>query len=202
MAKTLFALGGVDVTPPRIDEAAIVIIDAQRDYVDGLLPLAGVQEALSKIAKLLEIARKAGAPVVHVQHRGNAGGGLFDPQGRGFTFADEASPVDGEAIVEKTMPNGFTRTTLGEELEKIGRKNLIIAGFMTHNCVSATARAALDLGYRTTVLADASGTRDLPDALGTGVIAAADIHRIELAGLADRTAIVCSLADLEAGSHA
>jgi nicotinamidase-related amidase len=67
---------------------------------------------------------------------------------------------------------------------------------MTHMCVSATARAALDLGYQSTVLSDATATRDLPDPAGNGVVAAADLHRAELAALSDRFSIVCRSADL------
>ena len=37
---------------------------------------------------------------------------------------------------------------------------------MTNMCVSSTARAALDLGYKATVAADAAATRDLPDPMG------------------------------------
>ena len=70
-----------------------------------------------------------------------------------------------------------------------GRRELIVAGFATHMCVSATTRAALDHGYRTTVVAAACATRDLPDPLG-GVIAAETVHRAELAALADRFAVV------------
>jgi len=69
----------------------------------------------------------------------------------------------------------------------------VLAGFMTHMCVSSTARAALDLGYQTTVVADACATRDLPRP-GGGTIAAADLHAAELAALADRFAIVCDAA--------
>jgi nicotinamidase-related amidase len=59
-------------------------------------------------------------------------------------------------------------------------------------CVSATVRAALDLGYRTTVVADATATRDLPDLAG-GVIDAAVVKRVALAELADRFAKVVSM---------
>jgi hypothetical protein len=55
-------------------------------------------------------------------------------------------------------------------------------------------RAALDLGYRTTVVADATATRDLPDPLmcpeSYGVQKAETVHRATLAALADRFAIV------------
>jgi nicotinamidase-related amidase len=61
-------------------------------------------------------------------------------------------------------------------------------------CVSATARAALDLGYRTTVIADACATRDLPDGSG-GIIDATTVHRVALAELADRFATVVPTLD-------
>jgi nicotinamidase-related amidase len=66
---------------------------------------------------------------------------------------------------------------------------------MTHMCVSSTARAALDLGYPVTVAADASATRDLP-APGGGVVSAGDLHRAELAALADRFACVTDSASI------
>lgn len=189
-AKTLLELAGANLTPPSLDEATIIVIDAQREYVDGKLPLPGGKAALANIAKLLDAARKAGAPIIHVRHKGKAGG-LFDPEATAFQIADEAASADGETIVDKGLPNAFAGTDLQGQIDKAGRKRLVLAGFMTHMCVSSTARAALDLGYQTTVLADASATRDLPRAGGSGVISAAELHEAELSALADRFAIVC-----------
>ncbi|TWG89620.1 nicotinamidase-related amidase [Mesorhizobium sp. J18] len=193
MAKTLLQLAGADLTPPKLAETVVVVIDAQREYVDGMLPLPGVEPALDNIALLLEAARRQSAPVVHVQHRGKPGG-LFDPEKTAFRFADQATPEDGETIVEKGLPNSFAGTKLKEILDSLGRKKLVLAGFMTHMCVSSTARAALDLGFQTVVVSDASATRDLPS--GDGVVAAADLHRAELAALSDRFSIICRTADL------
>lgn len=192
MSTTLLQMAGADLTPPKLSEAALVVIDAQREYVDGALPLPGVAPALERIAALLAAARKAGAPVVHVQHRGRPGG-LFDPEKPAFEIAAQAAPRDGEEVVGKGLPNGFAGTRLKDVLDATGRKRLVLAGFMTHMCVSSTARAALDLGYQTTVVADACATRDLPRP-GGGTIAAADLHAAELAALADRFAIVCDAA--------
>jgi nicotinamidase-related amidase len=189
-AKTLLQLAGANLTPPALSEATVIVIDAQREYVDGRLPLPGGRPALANIARLLEAARAAGAPIVHVRHKGKPGG-LFDPEQVNFQLADEAAAADGEAIVDKGLPNAFAGTDLAGRLEKAGRKRLVIAGFMTHMCVSSTARAALDLGYQATVLGDACATRDLPRSDGNGVHAAADLHEAELAALADRFAIVC-----------
>ena len=91
------------------------------------------------------------------------------------------------------MPNAFAGTGLDEQLKEFGRRELIIAGFMTHMCVSSSARAASELGYRTTVVADAAATRDLPDSRG-GVIGAEDLHRAELAALSDRFAVIVATA--------
>lgn len=195
MAKTLLQLAGADLAPPRISEATVVVIDAQREYVDGRLPLPGVAPALERIAGVLAAARAAGRPVVHVQHKGRAGG-LFDPATPSFAFAEAAEPQAGEVVVEKGLPNAFAGTALRQALEEAGAERLVLCGFMTHMCVSATARAALDLGYRSTVLSDACATRDLPDPTGEGVIAADALHRAELAALADRFATVCRTDDL------
>ena len=186
--KTLLEMSGADMRPPPLSQAVLVIIDAQNEYLDGKLALPGAKPAVDALARLLANAREAGAPVVHVQHKGRPGG-LFDIEARGGAIIDAVKPAAGEAIVMKPLPNAFAQTDLDATLKKLGRTQLVIAGFMTHMCVSSTARAALDLGYKATVAADASATRDLPDPMD-GVIAADALHRAALAELADRFAIV------------
>jgi nicotinamidase-related amidase len=189
--KTLLEMAGADMRPPALAQSALVIIDAQNEYLDGKLVLPAMKPALDALARLLAKARDAGAPVVHVQHKGRAGG-LFDIEARGGAIIDAVKPAGGEAIVHKPLPNAFAQTDLDATLKKLGRTSLVIAGFMTHMCVSSTARAALDLGYKATVAADAAATRDLPDPMG-GVIAADALHRAALAELADRFAIVTTV---------
>src|SRR5690606_15433985 len=168
--------------------SVLVIVDAQREYVDGALPLPGVAPALAVIARLIARAREADTPIVHVVHRGRSGG-LFDPDGNGGRVADEAAALAGETIVGKSLPNAFAGTELDSVLKATGRQSIVLAGFMTHMCISSTARAATDLGLRVTLAADGSATRDLPDPLG-GVIKADDLHRAALAALSDRFATI------------
>ena len=133
--------------------------------------------------------------MIHIVQRG-AAGGLFDLDGPGGAIIDRLVPRAGESVVIKTRPNGFSDTTLLAELADTGGE-MIVAGFMTHNCVSSTARAALDFGILPTVVADATATRDLP--ISGGIVAAADLQRAELAALADRHAVVVDVAELTAG---
>jgi nicotinamidase-related amidase len=187
-AKTLLEMAGAPNTPPPLGETALVMIDCQREYVDGKVPLVGVDRALAECADLLTRARRAGAPVIHIQHKGRAGG-LFDPDTAAFRIADPAAPEAGERCLTKGLPNAFAGTELDDVLRDTARKSVIFAGFMTHMCVSSTVRAAVDLGYVAVVVGAACATRDLPDGAG-GVVAAAELHRAELAALADRFAIV------------
>ncbi len=191
--KTLLDMAGVPNRPHRLAEAAVVMIDAQMEYVNGRLPLTGIEPALEVGAELLAAARAAGRPVVHVQHRGK-GDGLFGPDSAYFAIAPQVAPREGESVVGKVVPNALADGALAARLEELGAANIIVAGFMTHLCVSTTARAALDLGYGCTVLAPACATRDLPDGQG-GVVTAAALHRAELAALADRFATVVGGAD-------
>jgi nicotinamidase-related amidase len=172
-----------------LNAAALVLIDHQREYLSGPLHLTGIAEAVAEMAELLALARDAGMPVFHVVHHGRKGGALFDPDGPRVEIIAEVAPRDGEAVIIKSLPNAFAATGLHAMVQAAGRRELVLAGFATHMCISATARAALDLGYRTTLVAAAMATRDLPDPLG-GVIAATVVHRAELAALADRFAIV------------
>jgi nicotinamidase-related amidase len=186
--KTLLEMAGASPAPVPLAEAAVLVIDAQREYLDGKLALPGIRPALAEVRRLVALARGRGRPVIHVRHVGRPGG-LFDPTGPGGAIVDDAAPVPGEAVVEKKLPNAFAGTDLDARLRGLGVNKLIVVGFMTHMCVSSTVRAALDFGYSCTVVAGGCATRDLPDGAG-GAVPAAVLHRAELAALADRFATV------------
>ena len=139
--QTLLQMAGVTPGPPPAADSALVLIDCQREYADGALALPGVAAALAEAARLLEFARDGGIPVVHIRHKGRPGG-LFGEGGESFEICPDVAPAVGEILIDKTLPNGFAGTTLDDHLKEIGRKHLIVAGFMTHMCVSSTARAA------------------------------------------------------------
>jgi nicotinamidase-related amidase len=188
--KTLAGIAGLPRIPAHPSGAVLLLIDAQREYTTGKLPLAGIGPAVEEGARLLAFARARHMPVFHAIHHARPGAALFDPQRDGSAFIDALAPHDGEAVVVKSLPNAFTATPLGGLIRATGRSEIVIAGFATHMCVSATARSALDHGFRTTVVAAATATRDLPHAYGAGVTPAAVIQEGTLAALADRFSVV------------
>jgi nicotinamidase-related amidase len=201
--KTLLQIAGAPTQPSPLPRSTLVLVDAQLEYVSGKLPLAGIQEAIAEAQRLLTLARTNGVPVVHIVQHSEPGRPLFDPSTRFAEIMPELTPIAGEPVIPKRLPNAFAGTTLHAKLREIGeatgRTEMILAGFMTHMCISATARAALDLGIRTTVVAAATATRDIPDPLG-GMVPAATVHRAALAELADRFAMVLADAAALTGS--
>lgn len=189
MPKTLLEMSGADLAPSAISSSVLILIDCQNEYVTGALPLVGVDAAMESARAILGRFRDQDAPVIHIQHHGNPGGAFDLDQDRG-QIDDRVTPLDGEDLILKALPNSFAGTPLKARLNEIGRRDLIIVGFQTHMCVSATTRAALDMGCKSTLIADAIATRDLPGAAGGPDIPAADIHNATLAALADRFAIV------------
>lgn len=198
LPKTLLQIAGAPLDASPLDSSVLVIVDAQLEYTVGKLPLTGIEAAIAEAARLLARARARHVPVIHVVQHSSPGRPLFDPATRFAEIDSRLAPREGEKIVVKALPNAFAGTSLSADLKAIaretGRSELILAGFMTHMCISATARAALDLGIRTTVVAAATASRDLTDPLG-GIIPAQTVHRTALAELADRFAIVAADTD-------
>lgn len=186
--NTLRALSGLPLTPAGLDESVLVMIDCQNTYTHGVMELEGVQAALDEAATLLDRARSAGIPVIHVQHDDGAGS-LYDIHGESGAIVDRVAPREDEPIVVKNYPNAFVQTELEERLASLGVQNLVLAGFMTHMCVNSTARGAFNLGYAPTVVAAATATRALPG-LEQEPVPASAIQAASLAAIADLFAVV------------
>jgi len=185
---TLLQLAGADLSLPKLGAASLVLIDLQNEYLTGPLALPYADAAIANAARLLARARNEGAMIFHVAHRGRSGG-LFDRAAARGGIVSALAPLPDEPTIEKELPNAFAGTDLKAHLDAAGHKNIVLAGFMTHMCISSTARAALDLGFRTTIDAAACATRDLPDGRG-GIIPAATVHDVALIELSDRFALI------------
>ena len=189
---TLRDLAGGPAAPASLSESTLIIVDAQNTYREGVMALDGVEAALERCAELLERARSAGAPVVHIQHDSGAGT-PFDIRTPIGAIAAPVAPREGEAVIVKNFPNAFVGTDLDARLKALGRDRLVVAGFMTHMCINSTTRGAFNLGYQVTVPGDATATRALPTADG-GTLAASALQAASLAALGDLFAVVVAKA--------
>lgn len=171
---------------------ALVLIDIQNDYFPGgAMALVGMDEAAQRAAAALTHARKQGWPVVHVQHlAARPGATFFIPGTFGAETHATVSALEGETVVVKHFPNAFRDSSLGATLVKAHAKKLVIVGAMSHMCIDATTRAAFDMGYECTVLADACATRDLE--FNGETVPAAQVHASFMSALSSPYARVTS----------
>jgi nicotinamidase-related amidase len=192
-SRTLRDIAGLGNTPAKIANSALILIDCQNTYREGVMQLDGVEPALVECQTLLRRYRDAGRPVIHIQHDAGAGS-PYDVHDRIGAIADVVAPNPGEPVVVKTYPSSFEKTNLDDLLKSYGVEELAIAGFMTHVCVNSTARAAFNHGYRATVVGNATATRSLPNPSG-GVVSAKELHEASLAALNDFFSVVVPSAD-------
>ena len=185
---TLRVLADLPQQPVSLSDSTLILIDCQNTYTRGVMELEGVQEALDEAAVLLDRARSAGIPVIHVQHD-DGPGSLYDIEGESGAIVSRVGPHNGEPVVVKNYPNSFVQTDLDDVLKTANATNLVLAGFMTHMCVNSTARGAFNLGYAPTVVASATATRALPG-LGDAVVSAEALQTASLAAMADLFAVV------------
>jgi nicotinamidase-related amidase len=161
----------------------LVIVDIQNDYFPGgRMELVGAEAAAGRARELLSAFRDTGEPVFHVQHLFETDDApFFAPGSDGAAIHPDVRPDEGEPLIVKHHPNAFLDTTLADQLHEAGVDDVVICGMMTSMCVDASARAAADLGFRTSIAADACAAPDL--ASGDEVIPGATVHRAFLAAL-------------------
>lgn len=172
MARSNTALLLIDVqhlaTPDHLAKRAVEA-GLEAEAVDQALAdySARFYAAVDNCARLLSAAREAQIACVHVKIEALSGdardtgpahrrlGWCYPPGSQETQFLDQVSPADGEIVITKTVSGAFTATNLDTVLRHMGIQWLVIAGFETDECIEASGRAALDLGYITLFAKDA-----------------------------------------------
>lgn len=86
--------------------------------------------------------------------------GMFCPKSsRDAQVIDEIAPQGDEIVLTKTSSSVFISTNLHYVLGNLGKKQLIVAGALTDQCVDSAIRDACDLGYLVTAVTDACATQ-------------------------------------------
>ena len=201
--STLLELAGGEFAPLDWSNCVLVLIDYQNEYVNGAMPLgqAGAK-ATENGRRLLNKARQQDIPIFHISHHGADNGNVFDPLSDKVETVSELQPQKNEATIAKKHPNAFYETNLQSLIKDTGKSQIIFAGFMSHMCVSSTARAAFDLGFDNIVCHDACATRDLPSAKSSAkqeTLSAEVVHEAAMAALQDRFAALVTTDELVNG---
>jgi nicotinamidase-related amidase len=156
---------------------ALLIVDVQNEYLDGNLRIEypDPKRSLRNIERAMLAAREAAIPVIVVQNTGPVGSPIFAPGSAGWALHPSVGRQPRDHYVEKRLPSAFAGTDLAQWLERHLVDTLCLSGYMTHNCIAATAFQALHAGLAVEVLSDATGS--VPYANGAGRASARDIHQ-------------------------
>ncbi|MBM4416393.1 MAG: cysteine hydrolase [Chloroflexi bacterium] len=164
------------------DHTAVVIMDFQ----NGIVLPYGRDPAgtLRRAALVLDAARRAGIPVLYVQHRG----GQFEADTPEAAIHPDVAPREGDHVVVKTKVGSFSTTGLDVTLRELGCDTLVLMGVTTSGCVLSTVRWAVDINYRLVVVADACDDRD------------EEVHRVLTEKLFPRQATVVTASEFVAAA--
>lgn len=162
---------------------ALLLIDIQNDYFPGgKMELVSMEEAAKKAGELLKAFRTAGKPVFFIKHMSTRSDAtFFVPGTQGTDIHSSVSPLPDETVIEKHFPNSFLQTDLLSVLKESEVTDLIICGAMSHMCIDTTVRAAKELGFKCTLIADACATRNLK--FGEEILPAQTVHASFMAAL-------------------
>src|SRR3954471_9061254 len=132
---------------------ALLVIDVQNGVVSGTHERDAV---VANVARLVDTAREAGAPVIWVQHSDEGMARGSDD----WRIVPELAPADGEPLVDKGYADSFEETTLEPVLAGLGVGRLVVAGAQTDECIRSTLHGAIVRGYDATLVSDAHTTED------------------------------------------
>ncbi|MBZ9785234.1 cysteine hydrolase [Pseudomonas sp. REP124] len=173
--------------------AALIIIDQQKGILHPRLGPRNNPQAEDRMLELLNHWRRSARPIIHVQHLSCSEDSVFWPQQSGVEFQERFTPLAGEQLIQKQVPDAFCATGLETYLREAGIGQLIIVGVATHNSVESTARTAGNLGFETWVAEDACFTFDKADFFGNAR-SAQEVHGMSLGNLHGEYATVVSTA--------
>ncbi|MEW1697211.1 isochorismatase family protein [Streptomyces sp. NPDC091278] len=186
--------------PSPVD--ALLVVDVQSAFVTGPGAVPDAALLVDRTAELLARARKEGAFVVHLQNDGPPGA-EDEPHTPGWELHHPVEPGPTEVVVRKPFDDGFRETPLGAVLSVAGVRSVAVCGVMSEMCVQATARTALERGYRVVVPFDAHATQDVPAVPGVcEAVPAAVASRVAAYALGSDAEVTVAAADVTFGPPA
>ena len=155
---------------------ALLVIDVQKEYFTGKVPVVDSSGSLKNILLAIDRANESNIPVIVIQHSALAKDAKTFRKGTPeWEFHLEIAKRHYNVLIEKNLPGSFTNTPLEKWLRDNSIDTVTICGYMTHMCCDTTARQALHLGFNVEFLSDATGTIDISNDAGN--ISAEELHR-------------------------
>ncbi len=145
-----------------MNKSALLVVDVQHGLLDREPRPLEADEVVARINSLAAAARKAGCPVVFIQHE--RPGSPLEHGSDFWQLAHGLVVVPTDHRLRKTTPDSFMGTPLEALLREHGVDSVVVTGYACEFCVDTTTRRAAGLGFAVTLAADAHTTHDKPHA--------------------------------------
>lgn len=156
------------MTVPR---RALILIDIQQEYFTGPLEIQYPThtDSLTNITKAIDAAKAASIPVVVVQHSAGDDAPVFNPTTSGFALHPEvAARVEpGSMSIVKQYGSVFASTDFLDWLHENSIDTITLVGYMTNNCILASAAESEAHSIAAEVLSDATGAISISNDAGS-----------------------------------
>jgi nicotinamidase-related amidase len=176
-------------------DTALLLIDIQSGFDDPKWGARNNPDAEQNARRLLLAWRATKRPIFHVQHASQNPNSPLHPAKPGFRHNPLVAPQDGEPVITKNVNSAFIGTSLQEQLQARGIREIVIAGLTTQHCVSTTTRMAGNFGYTVYLASDATAAFQLTGPDGT-VWDPETVHQLALAELHGEFAEVVDVASI------
>jgi nicotinamidase-related amidase len=154
----------------------LIVIDVQKEYFTGKLPVTYPPESLENILNAIKSAQVNEIPIILVQHTNLVEGSVtFVKKTEGWELLPEIKNSQYDHLIEKNLPGSFTGTDLEKWLRENNIKTVTISGYMTQMCCDTTARQAFHRGFNVEFLSNATGTLRVSNYAGT--VTDEELHR-------------------------
>jgi len=126
-----------------------------------------IEKAVKNARRILQACRRKSYDVIHIKigaqtsdprhtARINRKANFIVPmEAEKGRFFDEVKPIKGELVFPKTNGGAFTGTNIDFVLRNMNIESIIVTGFLTDQCVLATAVCGADIGYDVLLVEDA-----------------------------------------------
>ena len=123
---------------------ALLVIDVQKRFFKrGPTTVQSLDSAVEYINAAIALFRQKDLPVIFVQHM-NHKTKLVPGEGD-FEISEKLGALPSDIHIHKTYGNSFVKTSLENDLRKMGADTVIVTGFCAEYCVLSTFRGAEDL---------------------------------------------------------
>jgi nicotinamidase-related amidase len=130
----------------------LLVMDVQQGLFNREAGLYDENHFMANINKLIKYTRDTGNYLIFLQHNNDRSLIKYSP---GWELHKGIDYRDSDIKVEKEDQDAFKNSQFKNELDKLNVNRVVITGLVSHKCIRATCKGAVENGFKATLVSDA-----------------------------------------------